>query len=80
MLNSNFCHAKLILAFLPALAHPEPGAPVSLTFDVSDSHVGAVLQQCIHGSWSLLAFFSKKLSSTKSKYFPFYRELLAAYS
>ena len=48
--------------------------------DASDSHVGAVLQQKLQGSWSLLAFFSKKLSSAESKYSAFDRELLAAYS
>ena len=62
------------------LTHPVPGAAVSLAVDGSDSHVGAVMQQRIHGSWSPLAFFSKKLSSAKSKYSGFDRELLAAYS
>ena len=46
----------------------------------SDSNVGAVLQQRIHGCWSPFVFFSKKLFSTKSKYSAFDRELLAAYS
>ena len=48
--------------------------------DASDSHVGAVLQKCLRGSWSPLAFFFKKLSSAESKYSAFDRELLAAYS
>ena len=55
-------------------------AAISLAVDASDSHVGAVLQQRLHGSWSPLAFFSKKLSSNESKYSGFNRELLAAYS
>ena len=54
--------------------------PVSLAVDASDTHIGAVLQQKLQGSWSPLAFFSKKLSSAKSKYSAFDRELLAAYS
>ena len=51
-----------------------------MAVDASDSHVGAVLQQQLHGSWAPLAFFSKKLSSAKSKYSAFDRELLTAYS
>ena len=79
-LDSAFSAAKLLLSAIPVLTHPVPGAAVSLAVDVSDSHVGAVLQQCTHGSWSPLAFFSKKLSSPKSKYSTFDCELLAAYS
>ena len=69
-----------LLASVPVLTHPEPGAPVSLVVDDSDSHVGAVFQQKLQGTWSPFAFFSKKLSSTESKYSAFNRELLAAYS
>ena len=64
----------------PVLNHPVLGAALSLAVDGSDSHVGAVLQQRLCGSWAPLAFFSKKLSSAKSKYSAFDRELLAAYS
>ena len=78
--DPNFIHAKQLLASVPVLTHPEPGAPVSLAFDAFDSQVGTVLQQKLWGSWSLLAFFSKKLSSAESKYSAFDRELLAAYS
>ena len=80
MLDSAFSAAKLLLSAVPVLTHPVPGAAVSLAVDVSDSHVGAVLQQRLHGYWSPLAFFSKKLSSAQSKYSTFDRELLAAYS
>ena len=69
-----------LLASVPVLTHPEPSAPVSLAVDASDFHVGAVLQQKFWGLWSSLVFFSKKLSSAKSKYSAFDRELLAAYS
>ena len=51
-----------------------------LAVDASDSHVGTVLPQMISGSWSLLAFFSKKFSTVEAKYSAFNRELLAAYS
>ena len=79
-LNSAFLLAKKLLAAVPVLTHPEPGAPLSLAVDASDSHVGAVFQQQVRGSWFPLAFFSKKLSSAESKYSAFDRELLAAYS
>ena len=36
--------------------------------------------QLVRGSWAPLAFFAKKLSSTKSHFSAFDRELLAAYS
>ena len=79
-LDSTFSPAKLLLSAIPVLTHPVPGAAVSLAVDGSDSHVGAVLQQRLHGFWSPLAFFSKKLSSAESKYSAFDRELLAFYS
>ena len=46
----------------------------------SPSHVGAVLQQEVAGSWAPLSFYSRKLSSAESRYSAFDRELLAAYS
>ena len=80
MLDSAFSAAKLLLSIVSVLTHPVPGAAVSLAVEASDSHVGAVLQQCLHGSWSPLAFFSKNLSYAESKYSAFDRELLAFYS
>ena len=53
---------------------------MSLTVDASESQIGAVLQQMICGTWSLLVFFSKNLSATWAKYSAFNRKLLAAYS
>ena len=79
-LDSSFNLAKQLLASVPILTHPEPGAPVSLAVDTLYSHIGAILQQKIQSSWSPLAFFSKKLSSAKSNYSTLDRELLAAYS
>ena len=80
VLDSAFFAAKQLLSAVPVLTHPGPGAAVSLSVDASNSHVGPVLQQKLHGSWAPLAFFSKKLSSAESKYSAFDRELLAAYS
>ncbi len=47
--------------------------------DASDSAVGAVLQQLIHGQWQPLAFFSKSLKPAETRYSAFDRELLAVY-
>ena len=55
-LDSAFSAAKLLLATVPVLTHSVPGAAVSLAVDVSDFHVGAVLQQCLQGSWVPLVF------------------------
>ena len=72
--------AKAMLLAVPTLIHPVPGVPVSLAVDASDSHVGAVLQQQVQGSWAPMAFFSRKLTAAEAKYSAFDRELLAAYS
>ena len=42
--------------------------------------MGAVFQQLVWGTWAPLAFYSKKLSSAKTCYSAFHRELLAAFS
>ncbi len=52
----------------------------SLTTDVSDTHVGGVLQQLTGRRWQPLAFYSKKLSGAGTRYSTFDRELLAAFS
>ena len=62
-----------------SLLCPVPGAPISLAVDASDTHVGGVLQQCVQQSWSPLAFFSRKLSDTETRYSIFDCELLAAF-
>ena len=79
-LYSAFCNAKDLLASVPELVHPRPGAQISLAVDNFDSHVGFVLQQLLYGSWAPLGFFSKKLSVSEQKYSAFDRELLTAYS
>ena len=65
---------------MPTLVHPEPSAQVYLAVDTFDSHVGAVFQQLVQGSWAPLAFYSKKLSSTEKRNSAFDSELLAAFS
>lgn len=79
-LDSAFRHAKDLLLKVPQLHHPQPGAPISLAVDASDSHVGGVFQQLVDKAWAPLAYFSRKLSDTEKKYSAFDRELLAAFS
>ena len=71
--------AKSTLSGAVMLHHPVRGAPVSLAVDASSTHVGAVLQQQVRGSFQPLSFFSKKLSDAEVKCSAFDRELLAAY-
>ena len=78
--DSVLSSAKSALALVPALVHPYSSAKISLVVDASDSHVGAVFQQLVQGSWAPLAFFSRKLSSAESCYSAFDHELLPAYS
>ncbi len=78
-MQTSFLAAKSLLASAVPLHHPSPTAVLSLATDASDSHVGAVLQQRSSSSWQPLAFFSRKLSPTESRYSTFDRELLAAY-
>ena len=51
----------------------------SLAVDASDTHLGAVLQQLLDGSWAQLSFYSRKLSDAEKKYSSFDCELLAAF-
>lgn len=61
------------------LAHPDSNAKLALVTDASDTAIGAVLQQLKHGTWQPLAFFSRKLIPSQTKYSPYDRELLAIY-
>ena len=76
-LESAFLQAKNLLSAVPTLVHPVPGSALSVAVDASDSHVGAVLQQQVQGSWFPLSFFSRKRCRKEEA---FNRELLAAYS
>jgi hypothetical protein len=75
----SFQTAKSSLSSAIPLHFPNPSAPISLTTDASNTHIGAVLQQKVNGSWQPLSFFSKKLSQTETRYSTFDRELLAAF-
>ena len=62
------------------LAHPIPGAPISLTVDASDYAVGAVLQQRANNELQPLGFATKSLTPAQQKYSAYDRELLAIYT
>jgi hypothetical protein len=61
------------------LAHPNCNAKLALVTDASDLAIGAVLQQIKNDTWETLAFFSRKLSPSQTKYSLYDRELLAIY-
>jgi RNase H-like domain found in reverse transcriptase/Reverse transcriptase (RNA-dependent DNA polymerase)/Integrase zinc binding domain/Integrase core domain len=75
-----FQASKEALMAATELAHPQPGAEISLAVDASGTHVGAVLQQHVSGGGVRpLGFYSAKLEAAQQKYSAFDRELLACY-
>ncbi|GFS03047.1 Pol polyprotein [Elysia marginata] len=72
--------AKSSLASATLLNHPDPKSETRLSTDASDSAIGAELSQKHHGMWRPIAFFSRKLTSSQSRYSTFDREMLAIYS
>ena len=79
VMSKAFDATKKALAEATLLSHPHHGAPLSITTDASDLAIGAVLQQFGNNSWEPLAYFSKKLQPSETKYSAFDRELLALY-
>ena len=75
-----FDKAKRALSDADYLGFPMPGLPLLLSIDTSDIAIGAVLKQVLHGAKQPLAFFSRKLSPTESRYSTFDRELFAVYT
>ena len=75
--EDHFQRSKLALAAATGLAHPSATAETSINTDASDTAVGAVLQQCLHGVWTPIWFFSRKLLPAEKKYSTFDKELLA---
>ena len=63
-----FKRVKAALASAALLAHPVPGAPLSIAVDASDTGVGAVLQQHHHDAWQPLTYFSRSLTPTEARY------------
>ena len=77
--ESAFQQSKTSLAQATMLQHPHYDAPTCIATDASDHAVGAVLQQLINGTWSPIAYFSKKLQPAETRYSTFDRELQAVY-
>ncbi|GFX44835.1 hypothetical protein TNCV_1901481 [Trichonephila clavipes] len=71
---------KQALADAALLAHPSPSAPLALHVDASDYAIGGALHQVVDSELQLLAFFSRKLTSSEKSYSAYDRELLAIYS
>lgn len=76
---ATFRNCKSGLAKSTLLAHPIIDAPLALVTDASNTALGAVLQQLVHGQWQPLAFFSKKMTRQQTQYSAYDRELLAIY-
>ena len=62
------------------MVYPDSLSPVAIFTDASDAAFGAVLEIKRNGIWCLVAFFSRCLDKTQSKYATFDRKLLAVYS
>ena len=75
-MNQSFAAVKSVLANVPTLVQPDPSARIFLSVDASSSHVRTVLQQEIAGSWAPLAFYSKKLIASETRYSAFVYEFL----
>ncbi|GFW53838.1 retrovirus-related Pol polyprotein from transposon opus [Trichonephila clavipes] len=75
----SFEKCKTELAEAALLSFPRSGLPLSLCTDASDFAVGAVLQQLENESWKPIAFYSKKLNETQTRYSTYDRELLGIY-
>ncbi|UYV75534.1 hypothetical protein LAZ67_13000536 [Cordylochernes scorpioides] len=78
--EQKFIKCKTELSKAALLTFPDPECPLALFTDASDRAMGAVLQHFIDGAWKPIAFFSKKLSESQTKYSTYDRELLAVFS
>ena len=78
-MHTAFKATKLALAEAALLVHPKTAAPTALTVDASEIAVGGVLEQKAGGIWKPIAFFSRQLTNTETKYSTFDRELLAVH-
>ena len=80
-LVSAFESSKKALAEATMLVHPSNDKQLALVTDASDIAVGAVMQQWSPRDrlWEPLAFFSKHLTPTETRYSAYDKELLAIY-
>jgi len=70
---------KALLSDATMLAHPKPNTGLVLLVDASSTAVGAALNQEINDVMKPIAFFSKTLTPTETRYSTFGRELLGIY-
>ncbi|GFY01897.1 retrovirus-related Pol polyprotein from transposon opus [Trichonephila clavipes] len=75
----SFEKCKTDLAEAALLSFPRSGLPLSLCTDTSDLAESAVLQQLENEGWKPIAFYSKKLNETQTRYSTYGRELLGIY-
>ena len=78
--KTSFSESKRALPNAKMLAHPIPGAPISLAVDAFDFAIGAVLQQRANDTWQPLGFLTKPLNCAQRKYSAYDGELLAMYT
>ena len=78
--DEQFNCLKKALANSAELDYPREGATISITTDASSVAIGGCLHQTYNGNTTPLAFFSRKLSDTESRYSTFDRELLAIFA
>ena len=62
--ESVFSESKQILANATLLVHPDPSAPLNITWDASDFAVGGVLQQYIVKNWILRRHVTARSKAT----------------
>lgn len=77
--DTAFSAIKEALAKATLLLHPQPGAPLSVMTNASETAVRAVLQHSIENVWKPFAYFSHKLKPSQTHYSTFDKELLAIY-
>ncbi|XP_058827826.1 uncharacterized protein LOC131687751 [Topomyia yanbarensis] len=71
-----FGELRAALVSAPILGNPNFALPFSIESDASDNAVGAALVQQQDGEQKVIAYFSKKLSSTQRKYASVEKECL----
>lgn len=71
-----FQNLKSALISAPILLNPDFSQPFVIESDASDNAVGAALVQKLEGETRVVAYFSKKLSSTQRKYASVEKECL----
>ncbi|XP_058816579.1 uncharacterized protein LOC131679847 [Topomyia yanbarensis] len=71
-----FGELKAALVSAPILGNPDFGKPFTIESDASDNAVGAALIQHVDDQPRVIAYFSKKLSSTQRKYASVEKECL----